>query len=337
MATNFWKNKNVFITGVNGFVGSNLAEDLVNKGANVYGLIRNINPKSYLFFNKINSRINIVNGSLVDKELLHGFFIENKIDICFHLAAQVEVGVAAKYPFLTWETNVRGTYTLLEVIRETSPDISSIVIASSDKAYGEYPIDMLPYKEDYALKPNYPYDTSKACSDIIAQSYSSDLFKMPIVITRFSNIYGPGQLNFSAVIPDAIRSALGYSRFIPRGNGRSKRDFLYVKDVADLYRLIAKNLYKDSKIAGEIFNAGTKEEKSIKDVITNIFNTLNNEKDLVEILNLFEKNFSTQGEINTQLMDYDKVYKYFGWKPKTSFIKGIIKTIDWYKKYLANE
>ena len=151
MATNFWKNKNVFITGVNGFVGSNLAEDLVNKGANVYGLIRNINPKSYLFFNKINSRINIVNGSLVDKELLHGFFIENKIDICFHLAAQVEVGVAAKYPFLTWETNVRGTYTLLEVIRETSPDISSIVIASSDKAYGEYPIDMLPYKEDYAL------------------------------------------------------------------------------------------------------------------------------------------------------------------------------------------
>ena len=196
----FWKNKNVFITGVAGFVGSNLAKNLLENEANIIGLTQNKKINSLLYFEKIDKRINLILGNITDKELLKSIFIKYNIDICFHLAAQVEVGSALKYPYLTWETNIRGTYTLLETIRESKKKVKSIIIASSDKAYGNYPLKSLPYKESYPLKPNFPYDTSKACADMIAKSYSSKLFNLPIVITRFANIYGPGQLNFTALI-----------------------------------------------------------------------------------------------------------------------------------------
>ena len=159
---NFWKNKNVLITGVAGFVGSNLAKNLIKDGANIIGLTKNKKIDSLLFYEKIDKKINLIFGDITDKELLKSIFLKYEIEICFHLAAQVEVGSAMKYPFLTWETNIRGTYTLLEVIRENKKKIKSIIVASSDKAYGEYPIEQLPYKEDYELKAKYPYDTSKA-------------------------------------------------------------------------------------------------------------------------------------------------------------------------------
>ena len=162
-------------------------------------------------------------------------------------SCSVEVGSANRYPFLTWETNVRGTYTLLEVIRENKGKIKSIIIASSDKAYGKYP-NLLPYKENYKLNPEFPYDTSKACADLIAKSYSTNLFKLPILITRFANIYGPGQLNFTALIPDAIRSCILNKKFLMRSNGReSVRDFVYIDDIVELYKLLAKNLFVNPK------------------------------------------------------------------------------------------
>ena len=338
MNENFWQNKNVFITGINGFVGGNLAHQLVKKGANVYGIIRNLNSKSYLYLMNIELQTQLINGSICDKEILKGFFNENKIDICFHLAAQVEVGVAAEYPYLTWETNVRGTYTLLEAIRESCPNILGIIVASSDKAYGEYPINELPYKEDYALRPTYPYDTSKACADLISQSYSSDLYNLPIVITRFANIYGPGQLNFSALVPDAILSAYNKKKFVPRSDGKSKRDFLYVNDVADLYCMIAEKLSNNKKeLKGEIFNAGTNQEKTVRSVIENIFSIIGNEIELKRIIQLFNNNDSSaQGEINEQLMDFRKVNEFFGWQPTTTFESGLSSTIKWYKKYIVD-
>ena len=210
---NFWREKKVFITGINGFVGSNLAKTLIKKGASVYGLIRNDNPHSFLYFEKLNKKVTLINGDITDLHLLKRVFIEEEIEHVFHLAAQVEVGKALEYPYLTWESNIRGTYTLLETVREIKKNIQSIIIASSDKAYGTYPIDQLPYKESYPLIPDYPYDVSKACGDLIAQSYCKNNFKLPIIITRFANIYGPGQLNFSALIPDCIRSALRIKYF----------------------------------------------------------------------------------------------------------------------------
>ena len=338
MKKDFWKNKNVFITGINGFVGGNLAKVLLDNGANVFGLIRNIDQKSFLFYMNIDKKVVVVNGDLANKNLLSNFFSEHKIDICFHLAAQVEIGVAAMNPFTTWETNIRGTYNLLEAIRESKHSLSAIVIASSDKAYGEYPKEMMPYKEDYPLKPRYPYDTSKACADLISQSYSTDLFKLPIVITRFANIYGPGQINFSAIIPDAIRSALGYSQFIPRSDGNSIRDYLFVQDVATLYTEIGKALFKDSsKIRGEIFNAGTNDGKTVKYVVEQVYKKLQNKKELEKITNLFKKNKGSIGEINNQVMNYEKVNKYFGWKPKTDFNDGLEITIKWFSKYLKEK
>ncbi len=249
----FWKKKNVLITGVAGFVGSNLAKDLVESGANVIGLTQNKKINSLLYFENIDKKINLILGNITNKELLKSIFLKYKIDICFHLAAQVEVGSALKYPYLTWETNIRGTYTLLEAIRESDKKVKSIIVASSDKAYGNYPLNSLPYKENYPLKPNFPYDTSKACADMIAKSYSSKLFNLPILITRFANIYGPGQLNFTALIPDVVKSCLMKKKFQMRSDGEAIRDFIYVKDIIELYKLLAKNLYLSPKNTQEKF------------------------------------------------------------------------------------
>jgi len=334
MKDNFWRGKNVFITGINGFIGGNLAKTLKENGANIFGLVRNPDNNTLLFHENINSNAILINGDLTDKELLSRIISEERIDIVFHLAAQVEVGVGIENPYLTFETNVRGTYTLLEAIRCHSSNIKSVVVASSDKSYGSYPKEMMPYKEDYPLIPKYPYDTSKACTDLIAKAYANEIYNLPIVVTRFSNIFGPGQLNFSAIIPDGIRSALGYSKFEPRGDGSAIRDFIYAEDVCDLYLRIAKRVAEgDSAIYGEVFNAGTNSPISMREVISKIFLAMNKKDDLDIILNAMNGK-ETQGEIDTQYMDYEKVNKFFDWSPEHSFDEGLEKTIKWFTDYL---
>ncbi len=335
MNDNFWKGKNIFITGINGFIGSNLAKLLISCGANIFGLVRNPDKRTLLFFEDISKAVVLIEGDLCDKELISRIISEEQIDTIFHLAAQVEVGVGLDNPYLTFETNVRGTYTILEAVRSYPKNIKSVVVASSDKAYGSYDKNMMPYKEDYPLIPKYPYDTSKACADLIAKSYANDIYKLPIVVTRFSNIFGPGQLNFSAIVPDGIRSAMKISEFIPRSDGSAIRDFIYVEDVCDLYLKIAQNiaLENNESIYGEVFNAGTNNPISMKDVISRIFESFNNQKDLDKILKLMEGKV-TKGEIDTQYMDYEKVNNYFGWSPTHNFDEGLEKTISWFKNYL---
>ncbi len=331
---NFWKNKKVFITGVAGFVGSNLAKNLIKDGAKIIGLTKNKKINSLLYIEKIDRKIDLIFGEITDKELIKNIFLKNKIDICFHLAAQVEVGAARQYPYSTWETNVRGTYTFLEVIRESKQKIRSIIVASSDKAYGDYPLKKLPYKENYELKPQFPYDTSKACADMIAKSYSSKLFKLPILITRFSNIYGPGQLNFTALIPDAIRSCILKKKFNVRSNGQAIRDFVYIDDIIQLYKLLSKNLYLNpKKFSGQVFNAGTNTKYRIIDIIDKIFIFAKKKRELKIIHRTIKKN-KTRGELSVQFMDYDKIFRYVGWKPKYNFSKTLPIIFKWYKKYL---
>ena len=333
MKDNFWKNKNVFITGVTGFVGSNLAKNLVLSGANVIGLTLNKKVKSLLYFENIDRKINLILGDITNKKLLKKIFLKHNIHVCFHLAAQVEVGSALKYPYFTWETNIRGTYTLLETIRENKRRIRSIIIASSDKAYGDYPLKSLPYKESYQLKPNFPYDTSKACADMIAKSYSTNLFKLPIIITRFANIYGPGQLNFTALIPEVIRTCLLKKKLKMRSNGEGIRDFIYIEDIVELYKLLGKNLYlKPKKYSGEIFNAGTNIKHKIIDIVKEIFIYTNRNS---QLKNLFKqiRNNKTKGELSGQYMDYKKLNLFFGWKPKYKFSDTLPELINWYKNY----
>ena len=296
-------------------------------------MTQNKKINSLLYFENIDKKINLILGNITNKELLKSIFLKYKIDICFHLAAQVEVGSALKYPYLTWETNIRGTYTLLEAIRESDKKVKSIIVASSDKAYGNYPLNSLPYKENYPLKPNFPYDTSKACADMIAKSYSSKLFNLPILITRFANIYGPGQLNFTALIPDVVKSCLMKKKFQMRSDGEAIRDFIYVKDIIELYKLLAKNLYlSPKKYSGEVFNAGTNVKYKIKDVVKKIFIFTKKQDQLRNVFRKIKKN-KTKGEISAQLMDYKKLNKYLGWKPKYKFLDTLPELVEWYKKY----
>lgn len=335
-----WNNKKVLVTGVTGFVGGNLVEKLYKEGASIFGLQRNENQSSYLYLEGYDKKIRLIKGDIIDHELLFNIITEQQIDIIYHLAAQVEVGVGLTNPFLTFETNVRGTYSLMEACRRaknSGHNIKAIVVASSDKSYGEYPVEKMPYRENYPLLPKFPYDTSKACADMICQAYAIDSFKLPVVITRFSNIYGPGQMNFSAIIPDAIRSALNYSTFIPRSDGSMVRDFIFSEDVADLYMRIALELSDNQNdLRGQVFNAGSNNPINMRSLIIKIYDALKNKKDLEQILYEMDGKH-TIGEIQYQHMSFDKVYKYFTWTPKHDIDSGLQKTILWFKKYLENQ
>ncbi len=299
----YWFGKNVLLTGINGFIGGNLAKALLERGANVFGLIRNVKHDTFLFYEKLNEKVTLIDGSITDKDLLARIISEEKIQSVFHLAAQVEVGVGLVNPHLTFETNIKGTYSLLEAIRCCPQSVESVVVASSDKAYGNYPQEKMPYKEDYPLIPKYPYDVSKACADMIAQCYTTDVYKLPVVITRFCNIYGPGQLNFSAVMPDSIRSCLGYGTFIPRGNGTQIRDFIFVEDVVDLYLRIGAELSQNAAaIRGQIYNAGTNTPRSVRDILQTVYRLTGQDQAFNAVLAMM-KDKETVGEIDCQYME----------------------------------
>ncbi len=331
---NYWFGKNVLITGINGFIGGNLAKQLVSKGANVYGLIRNAKHDTLLYFEEIDKKITLIEGDLTDKDLFARIISEEQIQSVFHLAAQVEVGVGLANPYLTFETNIRGTYSLLEAIRQCPQTIESVIVASTDKSYGSYPREKMPYQEDYPLLPKYPYDVSKACADMITQCYATEIYKLPIIVTRFCNIYGPGQLNFSAIFPDSIRACLGYGTFVPRGNGQQVRDFIFVEDVVDLYLRMGEDLAKQpEKFRGHIYNAGTNTPTSVRTVLETVYKLTGKEKDFQQILEVM-KGKETTGEIDCQYMGFDKVKEHFGWSPKHSFSEGVAKTIEWFQGYL---
>jgi CDP-glucose 4,6-dehydratase len=332
----FWQGKRVLITGANGFIGGNLTHFFVNEGAEVTGLERNIERRSYLHFEGLGSKIRTVRGDLCDRSFLERVMAEGNFEYCFHLAAQVEIGVGLQSPYTTFETNVRGTYTLLEALRTHAKGLRAAVIASTDKAYGEYPADQMPYREHYPLKPQYPYDTSKACADMIAHSYASDVYQLPLVVTRFCNIYGPGQLNFSALIPDSVRAAIGKGTFVPRGDGSHVRDFIYAADVVSLYARIAEVLsHEPARFRGKAYNAGTNEPRTVREVIQMVFNKCKNPAALTTIEEQM-RSARTTGEITVQYMDYDVVQRDFGWKPTTSFSDGIDQTIAWFRRFLAD-
>ena len=333
----YWSGTNVLITGINGFIGGNLARVLVEKGASVFGLMRNVKHDTLLFYEKLNERITLIDGEITDKDLLARIVSEEQIEAVFHLAAQVEVGVGLANPYLTFETNIRGTYSLLEAIRSCPQTIRSIIVASSDKAYGSYPAEKMPYQEDYPLLPKYPYDASKACADVIAQCYASEVYNLPVVVTRFCNIYGPGQLNFSAIFPDSIRACLGYGNFVPRGNGQQVRDFIFVEDVVELYLRIGEELAGNTgNIRGQVYNAGTNTPRSVREVLKTVYTLTGQERAFQSILEMM-KGRATIGEIDCQFMDYAKVNRDFGWSPRHAFDDGVAKTIEWFKGYLKHK
>src|SRR3984885_5988475 len=242
-ARTFWRDRSVLVTGCTGLLGSWLTSKLVEHEALVVGLIRDWVPESELFRSGVSSEIRVVRGDVQDQATLERLLGEYEVDTVFHLAAQTIVGIANRNPVSTFESNIQGTWNVLEACRR-SPSVKSIVVASSDKAYGDQ--ETLPYSEDTPLEGRHPYDVSKSCADLIAQAYGKT-YALPVAITRCGNFYGGGDLNWNRIVPGTIRSVLRGERPVIRSDGKFIRDYFYVEDGAAAYLLLAEKLLQDAK------------------------------------------------------------------------------------------
>jgi CDP-glucose 4,6-dehydratase len=320
MNTEFWKDKNVLVTGCSGFLGSHTVKLLTALGANVTGIVRDYTPKSNLYSDPV-ERINLVSGSLEDLPLLERALGEYEIDTVLHLAAQAIVGIANRNPISTFSANIMGTCNVLEACRR-SPLVKTIVIASSDKAYGDQ--EKLPYHEAMPLKGTHPYDVSKSCADLIAQTYHKT-YGLPVCITRCGNLFGGGDLNFNRIVPQTIRSVLNNEAPVIRSDGTFIRDYIYVEDAAHAYVLLSEKM-SDQSIHGEAFNISNEVRLTVLELVNKILELM--ESDLKPII-------LNQGshEIKHQYLSAEKAKRVLGWKPRYSMEEGLIKTIDWYRKY----
>ena len=320
----FWQNRNVFVTGASGLLGSWMVEELIKEGASVTCLLRDWVPGSKLISSGTASHAKIVHGQLEDYDLLVRIINEYEIDSVFHLAAQTIVGTASRSAISTFDSNIRGTWNLLEACRICPKLIERIVFASSDKAYGAH--DNLPYTEDMALQGRFPYDVSKSCADLIAQSYFHS-YGMPIAITRCVNLFGGGDLSFNRLVPGTIVSALRNQRPVIRSNGKFVRDYFYVLNAVEGYMKLAEKMPDDS-INGQAFNFGYGEPLKVVELVDEIL-TIMDKKSLEPII-LNE----ASNEIVNQYLDCSKAQKILGWRPRYGRQDGLKHTINWYRDYL---
>ena len=309
----------MFVTGATGLLGSNLTKELVKKGSNVTILMRDYSFHSELIKNHDINKVNVVYGKLEDFELILRTINEFEIDSVFHLAAQTIVPTANRNPLSTFDSNIKGTWNLLEACRLTNT-VKRIVVASTDKAYGTQ--DVLPYDEEMELKGIFPYDVSKVCTDLISQSYFKT-FNLPVSITRCGNIYGPGDLNFSRIVPGALKAVILNEKLEIRSNGKFIRDYIFMDDVVDGYLKIAEQI---DKTKGEVFNLSTKNKLSVLEVVEKISKVMN-KKINIEILDI------VKNEIKDQYLSSEKAKKILNWETKYSFEQGIKKTIPWYEEH----
>ncbi len=325
MSSSFWNGRATFVTGATGFVGTHLVHSLVEQVAQVVCLQRDAVPVEPLDLFDLRRRVTVVNGSVEDLAAMERILNQYEIETVFHLAAQALVGVANRSPLSTFETNIRGTYAVLEACRR-SPRVKRVVVASSDKAYGSH--SRLPYREDHALQGLFPYDASKACTDILARSFAHT-FQLPIAVTRFANIYGPGDLNLSRIIPGTIVSVLRNEPPIIRSDGTPVREFVYVDDVARGYLLLAERI---EAARGEAFNFGGGEPVAMLELVQRISRLAGKEGQLEPRVLLQRK---IEHEIDAQYLSSDKIAARLGWRAEVSLDEGLRRTIEWYRKHLS--
>jgi CDP-glucose 4,6-dehydratase len=321
----FWKSRKVFITGATGMVGSWLIRELLAQGAHIVALVQDANPQSELYRSGDIRQVTVVNGVLEDFWTLERSINANEVDTIFHLGAQTIVGTAHRFPFQTFETNIRGTYNLLEACRLHSNLVRRVLIASSDKAYGEQP--HLPYTEEMPLNGRHPYEVSKSCADLIAQAYHHT-FGLPIAIARCGNVYGGGDLNWSRIVPGTIRSILRGERAVIRSDGTYVRDYIYVKDVAHAYMRLAKCL-EDERAWGGAFNFSTEKPMSVLEIVNIIHKLMDYTHVEPDIQNCAE------GEIRDQYLSASKAKELLKWQPAFDLESGLRETISWYKEFLS--
>jgi CDP-glucose 4,6-dehydratase len=319
--TQAWRRHRVFVTGATGLLGSALVSELVGLGAEVTCLVRDWVPSSRFLAENIAAHVNVIRGDLLDLEVIIRSLNEYEIETVFHLGAQTIVGTAARSPLSTFESNVRGTWHLLEACRLNPRLIHRIVVASSDKAYGAH--ERLPYTEDAPLQGRFPYDVSKSCADLIALSYYHT-YRTPVVVTRCGNLWGPGDLNYNRLIPGTIRSALLGERPIVRSDGTYKRDYFYVTDAVGAYLTLAEQMTAKA-LAGQAFNFGNERPLNVLEVVDIILRTLGR-TDLKPVI-LGE----ASEEILEQYLDCTKARRELSWSPRYSLEAGLAETIPWYE------
>jgi len=321
----FWRDRPTLVTGCTGLLGSWLTIALVDAGAQVVGLIRDEVPYSHLRRSGYEGRIAVVRGDVTDYALVERALNEYEVESVFHLAAQTTVTIANRAPLSTFETNIKGTWTVLEAARR-SPTVGRIVVASSDKAYGA--LSTLPYKEEMPLRGNHPYDVSKACADMIAQTYAAT-YGIAVAITRCANLYGGGDLNWNRIVPGTIRSVLRGDPPIVRSDGTPVRDYLYVKDAVRAYMVLAENLDR-ADVQGEAFNFGTNHPRTVLEMVRAIIAACDSPDLEPVVLN------AAPNEIQEQYLDSGKARRVLGWKPIYSLEEGLRETVAWYRGFLGD-
>lgn len=324
MSADFWSQRSVLVTGATGFLGSWLVPALVRRGASVVALVRDGAPRSLLVRDGWLDRVETVRGSLTDEGLLRRALAEYSVETVFHLGAQALVGVAKSDPTGTLETNIRGTWMLLEAARQCG--VGQVIVASSDKAYGAS--DHLPYREDHPLRGLYPYDVSKSCTDLLTTMYTRT-FALPTGVVRCGNLFGGGDLNFSRLIPGVIQATLRNEPFVIRSDGQFIRDFIYVEDAAEAYLLLAERLAGDAALAGEAFNFGLGLRLTMLDLTEKILAMMGRSELRPVILN------QASSEIREQYLDAAKARRVLDWSPRYQMDEGLRRTIAWYRDFLA--
>jgi CDP-glucose 4,6-dehydratase len=322
----FWRDRPVLVTGATGLVGSWLTRRLVEAAADVVCLVRDWVPQSEVVRARILEQVKTVRGDICDRDLIERVLGEYEIDTVFHLAAQTIVGIANRNPVSTFESNIRGTWNVLEACRR-SPQVRSIVVASSDKAYGDQP--NLPYAEDTPLEGRHPYDVSKSCADLIAQTYAVT-YELPVAITRCGNFYGGGDLNWNRIVPGTIRSVLGRERPVIRSDGQYVRDYFYVEDGAAAYMLIAEQLHSRRELHGLAFNFSNETEVTVLELVDHILRAMDSELRPV-MLN------EASNEIRRQSLSAARARQMLGWSPLFTLEEGIEITIAWYRELLGGD
>lgn len=312
---------NIFITGGTGFLGTHLTNNLKDEH-NVTVLIRDHKPKSYFYSLGLDKEVNIVKGDFTNGQLIKRVLTEHEIDTVFHLGAQSIVNAGNTSPIGTFESNIKGSWEVLDACRIA--DVDRVVVASSDKAYGTH--DELPYSEYMALKGEHPYDVSKSCMDLITQSYYKT-YGLSTSITRCANLYGAGDYNFSRLIPRLVRSVFTNEEITLRGKGLMERDFLYVSDAVRAYKMLAQK--NDIETRGQAFNFGNGEPIQIKTVVEELEKAINKKLN-IKIVS------QAQNEILSQYLDSQKAKEVLDWKPLVNLHHGLKHTFDEYSKYKNN-
>ena len=323
--TGFWKNRRVFVTGATGMIGAWLVKDLLAQGAYVVALVLDADPQSELYRSSDVNRLSVVNGNLEDFGTLERAINAHEADTVFHLGAQAIVGVAHRAPLPTFETNVRGTWNLLEACRLHRDLVERVVIASSDKAYGAQP--RLPYTEDMPVAGMHPYEVSKSAADLIARTYYHT-YGLPVAIARCGNVFGGGDLNWSRIVPGTIRSFLRGERPVVRSDGSDVRDYFYVKDASRAYLRLGERL-GDPQVVGEAFNFSNESPMSVLDlvaIIQKLMDASHLEPDVRDV---------AEGEIHSQYLSAARAREVLGWVPEFDLEAGLRETIAWYRAFLG--